>query len=71
MMTEQGSVVHCRTNTLPVFLKSSALMFLYKECKFLLVLCPSRCPGLSVSVKVNMCFPRFTLLSCHTAVPVL
>lgn len=53
------------TNTLLAFLKLSAL-FLYKEWKFLLVLCQSRSPGLSVGVTVNMCFPRFTLL-CHTA----
>lgn len=54
------------TNTLPAFLKLSAL-FLYKEWKFLLELCQSRSPGLSVGVTVNMCFPRFTLLLCHTA----
>lgn len=54
-------------NTLPVTLKLSALLVLYKEWKFLLVLCQSGSPGLSVSVTVNMCFPRFTLLSCRTA----
>lgn len=54
-------------NTLPVTLKLSALLVLYKEWKFLLVLRQSGSPGLSVSVTVNMCFPRFTLLSCRTA----